>query len=143
LSVIDTAILRIQTLALACSSSDVTVKQAPTYPIDSAMALPLVITHILGGNGRVNEATTLKLESTLAVDFHFNRQSLKQAYTEINAIWPAFQARMAGDPTLNGAVDTIQFPIPGEILPAEWDGVTTQMLRFTVQVKTLETPVST
>jgi len=142
-SVVDDAITQLQTLALACSSSDVTIKQAPVYPIDSATALPLVITHIIGGNGRVNESTTLKLESTIAVDFHFSRQSLKQAYTEIDAVWPAFQTRLAGDPTLGAAVDTIQFPVQGEVLPAEWDGVITQMLRFTVQVKTLETPVST
>jgi len=142
-SVIDTAIVRLALLALACSSSDVTIKFAPVKPVDDATTLPLVISHIISGQGNANNSTTLQFEPVVAVDFHFSRISLRQAYTEIDAVVPAYMARLAGDPTLGGAVDTIQFPVTYEVTPADWDKVTTQMLRFSIPLKTLETPVST
>lgn len=143
MSVIDSAISRLTTLALACSSSDVTIRHAPDKPIEDATVLPLVITHILSGEATANNATTCQLEPVIAVDFHFSRIWLKQAYTEIDAVVPAFSVRLAGDPTLNGTIDTIQFPVSFEVSPAEWDRVITQMLRFIIPIKTLETPVST
>jgi hypothetical protein len=143
MSVVDSAISRLAALALACSSSDVTIKFAPEKPVDDATTLPLVISHIISGQGVASNSTTLQFEPVIAVDFHFSRISLRQAYTEINAVVPAYMNRLAGDPTLSGSVDTIQFPVTYEVTPADWDKVTTQMLRFSVSVKTLETPVST
>lgn len=140
MSVIDNAIQRLQVLALA-SSSD--IRSAPDYPVDDAKNLPLVITHIANGEGTAVNATDCQFEPVISVDFHFSRVILKDAYQKIDALIPAFIQRLAGDPTLNGTIDTIQFPVSFEVLPAEWDRVTTEMARFTIPVKTLETPIST
>jgi len=40
-------------------------------------------------------------------------------------------------------VDTVNFLVSFSVTPAQWDTVTTQMLRFEVPVKTLETPATT
>ena len=142
MSVVDNAIARIQEIALACSASGVTIRHAPDKPIENASNLPLVISHIVGGNAQQHESTTTKLETLIAVDFHFSRISLKKAYTEIDAIYPEFLKRLGGDPNLSGTVDTIQFPVEAEVIPSEWDNVTTQLLRFTISVKTLEEPIT-
>jgi hypothetical protein len=77
------------------------------------------------------------------VEFHFNRGIMRQAYKEIDAVAIAFMQRLAGDPTLNNTVDTIQFPVTFEITPVEFDRLITQALIFSVPLKTLEDPVST
>lgn len=143
MSVIDSAILRLQELAIAASSSDVTIKYAPDYPVDDATVLPLSIAHVISGQATAVSKTDLQLEPVVAVDFHHNRTSLKQAYKEIDAVILNFTKLLAGDPSLNDTIDTIQFPVTYEVVPAEWDRVVTQMCRFTIPFKTLETPATT
>lgn len=134
------AIQRLQVLALA---SDADMKIAPDTPIEDASALPMSIAHLAEGEGTASNSTTLRFEPVINVDFHFNRTWLKQAYTQIDNVALAYMARLAGDPTLAGAVDTIQFPVSFTVGAVEYDKVTTMMLRFSVPVKTLETPIST
>lgn len=139
MSVIDSAIARLQDLAQACTN----IQNAPDYPIEDATALPLVITHITGGDMTVINASTVQLNPIVSVDFHFARVNIKDAYQRIDTIVPEYLQRLGGDPTLNGTVDTIQFPVPFVVQPAQWDNVITQMVSFTVQLKTLEVPIST
>ena len=139
MSVIDSAIARLQDLAQACTN----IQHAPDYPIEDATALPLVITHITGGDMTVLNASTVQLNPIISVDFHFARVNIKDAYQRIDTIIPEYLQRLGGDPTLNGTVDTIQFPVPFVVQPAQWDNVITQMVSFTVQLKTLEVPIST
>jgi len=144
MSNIDTALQRLQVLALASSSSDITVKHAPNYPIDNANLLPMAIAHVGSGEGTAHNATQLTAITNLYVDLHVNRVSLTNAFKQIDAFVPLFRVRLAGDPTLNGSVDTINFPILwSDPAPVEYDQIVTLMVRFTVPVKTLETPVST
>ena len=138
MSAIDTAISRLQTLALA--STDLTIRAAPVKPVSDAGVLPIAIAHLTGGNGTVM-ASTLELFADISIDFHFSRVSLKQAYTEIDACAAEYLKRLSGDPTLAGAVDTIVFPVEFTVIPTQWDSIATQMLSFTVRVKTLETPI--
>jgi hypothetical protein len=139
MSVIDSAIARLQDLAQACTN----IQNAPDYPIEDATALPLVITHITGGDMTVLNASTVQLNPIVSVDFHFARVNIKDAYQRIDTLIPEYLQRLGGDPTLNGTVDTIQFPVPFVVQPAQWDNVITQMVSFTVQLKTLEVPIST
>lgn len=139
MSVIDTAIARLQVLALACSD----IKKAPDYPIEDAGVLPLAIAHLVSGTGIETNATTMQIEPVVNIDFHFARVNIKDAYTRINRLIPEYLERLGGDPTLNGAVDTIQFPVTFSVSPAQWDTVITQMVSFAVSFKTLETPIST
>jgi len=139
MSVIDNAIARLQDIALSCT--DTVVKSAPDYPIEDATSLPLVITHIISGTGTADNATTAHLDFTVNVDFHFSRVNIKDAYTRIDKIIPEYLQRLCGDPTLNGTIDTIVFPVSFAVSPAQWDTVTTQMVSFTVPIKTLENPI--
>lgn len=138
-TVIDNAIARLQALALACTD----IKKAPDYPIEDATVLPLAIAHIIGGDGTVMNATTVQLDPIISVDFHFSRTNIKDAYQRINTLVPEYLCRLGGDPTLNATVDTIQFPVTFAVSPAQWDTLITQMVSFSVQFKTLETPIST
>jgi len=138
---IDTAIQRIQTLALA-SSSD--MKLAPDKPITNAATLPMSLAHLGGGQSAATNSTTNVFIPTIFVDFYFNSSWLKQAFTQIDSVIVNFANRLAGDPTLNGTRDTIVFPVTWEApSTAEIGGIDMLMVRFNVPVKSLETPVST
>lgn len=143
MSVIDNAIARLQDLALAIPSSDVVIRSAPDYPVESAGVLPLAIAHMVDGSLIATNATVTHLFPTVAVDFHFNRADLKKAYQDIDATIPAYGLRLSGDPTLNGTVDSIVFPVTFAVSAQQWNTVETIMLRFSVPLKTLETPIST
>jgi len=140
MSVIDDAIVQLQTHALALST--VTVRAAPSYPVEDAAVLPLAIAHIIEGSGQADDVTTARLLLTVGVDFHVNRTSLKGAYTAIDLIIPEFLKRLAGDPTLSGNVDTIVFPVTFTVSPAMWDQVVTQMASFRVPLKFIEEPTT-
>jgi hypothetical protein len=139
MSIIDDAISRLQTLALTCA--DPVIKAAPNYPVSDASVLPLAIAYIASGTGGADDITTARLLLTINVDVHFNRQTIKDAYTKIDKFIPDYLKRLSGDPTLNGAVDTIVFPVPFSVTPAQWDQVTTQMVSFQITAKFLETPL--
>lgn len=139
MSVVDSAIARLQDLVQACTA--VTVRLAPDYPISDASMLPLSIAHLVEGSGQADTADQTRLLLTANVDVHFSRQSLKDAYQKIDAIAVEYLQRLAGDPTLNGTVDTIVFPVTFTVSPAQWDNVQTQMITFVVQFKELTTPL--
>jgi len=139
MSVVDSAIARLQDLVQACTT--VTVRLAPDYPISDASMLPLSIAHLVEGSGQADTADQTRLLLTANVDVHFARQSLKDAYQKIDAIAVEYLQRLAGDPTLNGTVDTIIFPVTFTVTPAQWDNVQTQMITFVIQFKELTTPL--
>jgi hypothetical protein len=140
MSIVDDAIDRLQTIALSCTT--VKIKGAPSKPVSDAMVLPLAIAYIAEGSGSADDATTARLLLTVNVDFHFDRMSLKSAYTEINKLIPEYLQRLAGDPTLNGKVDTIIFPVTFNVSAAAWDKVTTQMVSFKIPLKFIESPTT-
>lgn len=139
MSDIDSAIARLQDLVLACTD----IKHAPDYPIEDAAVLPAAIAHVRSGESKADDATAYRSLDVLNVDVHFARMFMKDTYTRINRFVPEFTSRLAGDPTLNGTVDTIVFPVSYEVAPAQWDSVTTQMVQFSITVKTRNTSVST
>lgn len=144
-NVLDNAIARIQDIALACTS--LTIRSAPDYPIENADPFPMVVTHLVGGSGYAMNASTLQFMPVVSVDFLFQRTNLKLAYQQSDAIALEFMQRLAGDPTLNGILDTIQIsrdtPVSFEVGPIQWDAVTAHMLSFRVTFKTLEVPQTT
>jgi hypothetical protein len=140
MSIIDDAILQLQTHALELTSEN--IKSAPSYPVETAASMPLVITYISEGTAEAVEATTVKMLYTINVDFHVNRTSMKSAYTQINNIIPEYIQRLAGDPTLGDTVDTINFPISFTVGPAQWDTMVTQMASLSIPVKFRESPTT-
>lgn len=146
MSQINLAISRLQTHAMACTypSTDTTpiLKFAPDYPTDDANALPFSYAYVGDGEADAVNSTTAKFMPKLIVDVHFSRISIKYAYQLISEFIPQFVKRLTGDPTLNGTVDTIIFPVSWSVVSAQWDAVTTQMIRFEIPIKTLETPTA-
>ena len=140
MSIIDDAIVQLQTHALAITSED--VRAAPSYPVDTAASLPLAIAYIAEGTAEAIEATTVKMLYTVNVDFHVRRDSMKSAYTQLDNIIPEFLKRLAGDPTLGDTVDTINFPVSFSVTPAQWDTVVTQMASFAIPLKFRESPTN-
>lgn len=142
---IDNAIARIQDIALAMTG--ITLKSAPDYPIEAPDPLPFGAAYLTGGEFRVTNATMHHNFPNIRVEFHFSRVNLKQAYQQINAVALEFPKRIAGDPTLNNTITTvlagIEHPIPYEVRPFEWGQIATQMLAFTIPLKTLQAPQTT
>lgn len=137
-NIITDAVERLQYHALAITGTR--VKGAPAYPVDDASVLPLAIAYIAEGSGSIDDSTTARLLLTVKVDFHVSRVTMRSAYYELNAIIPEYLRKLAGDPTLNGKVDTIVFPVTFAVMPAQWDRVTTQMASFSIPLKFRETP---
>jgi len=137
---LDAAIQRLQALAL--SSTDINIKAAPNYPVEDAGMLPLAIAHIGSGTGTIQEATTTLLLFNVLVDVHFSLNNLSAAYAQIDLFIPEYLKRLAGDPTLSGAVDTIVFPVTFEVLQLQWNTKTTVGPRFTIPLKFRETPIT-
>ena len=140
MSIIDDAVDRLQAIALACTT--VNVRGAPSKPVSDASVLPLAIAYISEGTGDCEESTTARLLLTVGVDFHFSRVSIGAAYKEISKLIPEYLQRLAGDPTLNGKVDTIVFPVSFSVSAAQWDRVTTQMISFKIPLKFRESPIT-
>ena len=130
---IDTAIARIQALAL--SSTDTEIKSAPSYPVEDANVLPLAITYIKSGQAQADDASAARLLLTVGCDVHFSRISLKQACIQINLFVPEFLKRLSGDPTLNGAVDTIVYPVTFQVVPVDFNGIPTLSASFDITLK--------
>jgi hypothetical protein len=133
MSVIDDTITRLQQLALL--SADTTIKSAPQTPPDSAAVLPMSVAWIAGGNVTAVAYGDVKMILDVRVDIHVNLKTLKSAYTQMNGIIPDFMRRLSGDPSLNGEVSTIVFPVTCEVSPTQWNNVQTLMAAFTVPVK--------
>jgi hypothetical protein len=145
MSIIDTAIQRVQTLAQACAF-DATARKvgAPDYPPEDAATLPLSVAYIASGTATDLEATSTKLIINIGCDVHFDRQILKQTYKMIDTFIPDFVQRLGGDPTLGGSVSTIVYPVTFSVTPAEWNTVVTQCVSFVIPVKfNLLTPTVT
>lgn len=136
------AIQRLQYHALNCSSGTVTIRRAPDHPVEDAGVLPMSIAHLSSGQGIANNATTLQFMPVVNVDFHFPRESLTLAYKNADEVALTFSQRLAGDPNLNGTVDTVVFPFTFEVGVVDYDEIQTMMLRFSVPLKTLETPTT-
>jgi len=145
MSIVDTTIQRIQTIAKATTfETGRTINNAPDYPTDDTSILPLVITHIAGGNITQVNATDTKFIANIETQIHFDRGTLRLTYQKIDTLIPDFIQRLGGDPTLNSSISTIIFPVTFTVESADWDSVITQMIRFTIPVKfNLLTPTVT
>lgn len=140
---IDEAIQALQAHALSCSYGEGQIKLAPDYPTESAAALPMSIAHLGGGTSTAMNSTTVLFLPVVFVDFHFSRASLTNAYRQIDAVIRDYMRRLAGDPQLGGVVDTIVFPVTwSEPTAVQYNTIETLMVRFSVPLKTLETPIT-
>jgi hypothetical protein len=147
---IDNAIARIQDIAAALTTvppTGTTITALADYPIEAAGKFPFVVSYLSGGNFNFTNASMMRNFPSIRVEFHFSRTNLQQAYQQIYAVALEFPKRLSGDPRLNNTIDTIvasaDAPIPYEVRPFEWAQISSQMLAFTIPVKTLQAPTST
>jgi hypothetical protein len=142
---LDNAIARIQDIALATAS--VAIKSAPDYPVEVANALPGVLTYVTGGQFTLTNKTIHHNFVTVVSEFHFNRTNLAKAYEYIDAVILEFPKRLAGDPTLGGTITTIHAsadtPATYEVAQSQWGQIVTQVVAFTLRLKSLQAPVTT
>jgi hypothetical protein len=160
MSSIDTAIARIQDIALALSTltdaagNAITLSNAADYPVENVPPFPACISYLGGGDFQLTNATIHHNFPIINVEFHVSRVNIKQAYMQVNAIAIEFPQRLAGDPTLNGTVTTIvggaESRIQYTVRPFTWREQTqtqapilSQMILFTVPIKLLKTPTAT
>lgn len=151
MSALDTAIARLQNILAACTS--VTFKSAKDYPVDNVEPFPLAVAYYSSGSFHFANASMVKHFPVIALELHFSRVNILQAYQQINAIAIELPKRLAGDPTLDGNVATILATAdnPMEVIcrPYQWSPagvtpvITSQMLLFNIPVKLLEAPEST
>ena len=136
---IDSAVARLQALALACTS--VSIKSAPNFPVENAEPAPFVVSYIRRGENTGGDSTFFNLIPTVEVIFFFNRSSLADAYAKSDAIALEYNQRLCGDPTLSETVGTIEFPVTFEVGPAEWNKVPFTALTFTIKLNSIKNPV--
>lgn len=141
---IDNAIARLQDLVQECTT--LTIKSAPDYPIENADPFPMSVAYISSGEVEFTNASMTRIFPVLSLEIHFSRVNIKNAYQNIDAIALEFPRRLAKDPTLNGTVSTViatkDQRLPFEVSPFDWGKVQSQMLKFTIPFKTLQTPTS-
>lgn len=140
-NVVDSAIARLQDIALACTS--VTIKSAPDYPIENIDPLPMVVTRLIRGENAGGSAGFFTFLPVVEVDFLFSRSSLKQAFNQADLIALEYNKRLSGDPTLSAIIDTLNFPISFAISFVTWDKTPCIQLAFTIKFKTLENTQAT
>lgn len=136
------AIQRIQTLAI--SSSDIAIKYAPDAPVPNAMVSPFTIAYVDDGEFTEANATDARFIGNVNLDAYFNPENLPQAFKNMDLFTYEFVRRLGGDPTLNGTVQTIVFPIIiGKPSNVTWGGSPFLRKAFTIKIHTLETPLTT
>ena len=131
MSIIDDTITRLQQIALEVAG----VKSAPQTPPESAAVLPMAEARIAGGQGTATVRGDAQLILNIHVGIHVSMTPLKSAYTQLDAIIPAFMQRLCGDPTLNSEVTTIVYPFTFEVNAAAWSNTQTIMAAFTIPCK--------
>ena len=147
MSDIDLAIEVIQ--SLACSMETVDVKSAPDYPIENVDPLPMVVSYLGSGEFMFTNATVHHNFPVIVTEFHLSRVNLREAYKQAQSIAIEFPQLLAGNPTLDGTVQTIVATSDNRfvytIRPFVWrenPALITHMVRFDIPIKLLKAPVT-
>jgi hypothetical protein len=144
-SEIDNAVARLADLALGMTT--ITLKSAPDYMVENVEPCPFAAIYASGARTYATNSTVLHNYVTIAVEFHLSRINIKAMQQQANAIMYEFPRRLAGDPTLNGTVETILFSVdsPIEATSGEflWKDISTHRIVFPVPVKFRPAPLTT
>lgn len=99
------AIQAIQAHAVAAGAA-----AAPTYPPEAMSQFPFAVTYPESGWSEDKDAGWGQDVHVVVTEVHYARQLLPRAVEQALPFWEAFTARLANDPTLGGACETI---VPG------------------------------
>lgn len=117
------AISRIQTLMANVTgiSGNVDIHSSTDAPTDAQIALPFIITYPL--TGELTRMSDFGQElHTVSTEAHFSRNFLEKAIEEAIDVIPKMRNELYSDPTLNGQVSTIVFPIKYTFGRLDWGG---------------------
>lgn len=124
------AITRIQYHADLCTG----VKYAPVAPPETVGALPAVFAYPTSGTINLLSYNSINSFDTVTVDYMTPRTLLDVAQANCLTFIEEFPKKLALDPTLNGAVTTIN-DLSYTVLDAQWGGVEVRVVRFSVPTK--------
>lgn len=133
-----TAVARVQAIARQCTG----VRASPAQPTESADVLPVAISWPENGTLTPNDATFTTGLHTIRCEMHASRDMLKDAVQKITGWAEQFPKHLAGDPTLDGAVDSIVFPVTYSVQSIQWGETPTLALVWQVPVKILAAPTT-
>ena len=139
---LDGAIRRVNALGLACTTISPRIKKADNYPTEDASMLPMMVTLCTNGTGQADDATISRELLNISCTVHFSRDNLTAAYTQANLFIVEFLRRLAGDPTLNGTCDAIDYPVNVAAVPQEYNLVPTVAYEFTIPIKLRLVPLT-
>lgn len=140
---LDNAVAAIQNHVSALTS--VTFKSAQDYAVENADPFPMSVAYCPGGTFTFTNASVHHNFPTIRVEMHFSRVNLKLSQQQINAAILEFPKRLAGDPALGGAIDTIvasrDNPITYTVTDFNYGKIQSRMLMWDIPVKTLQAPI--
>lgn len=125
-----TAVANIQTLVAGLAG----MRLAPSMPPDAMSAFPFGISYISAVDARKTTASNKVYLYTIVTEIHVARKDLSRDVDKLDAYPTSFPDAIWADPTLSGAVDTVN-QITGKLVPAEWGGVDTLAWHFETEVK--------
>jgi len=132
-----TAVSRVLAIGRQCTG----VKIASSPP-DSLDVLPAVVAWPQSGSLSGMDATFSRGIHNIRCEMHVARDVLPTAIATLTGWAEQFPHLLAGDPTLDGAISTVVFPVTYDLLFVEWGGTPTLALAWTVPVKILGAPVA-
>lgn len=132
------AVARVQAIAKQCTG----MKSTPAQPTETVEVLPITISWPEDGTLTPNDATFTTGLHTIRCEMHVNRAMLRLAVQTLTGWAEQFPKLLAGDPTLDGAVDTIVFPVTYTVQSIQWDDTPTLALVWRVPVKILAAPTT-
>ena len=124
------AVAAIQVKAAAVSG----IKQAPTNPFEQSSMIPFAVCYARTGTQTPQSSGWSVALHTLVCEIHCQRTVLSLAFAEALPLYESFASGVLADPTLGGAVQTInqlRYTFGG----MEYDGTPTLGYRIEIDVK--------
>lgn len=128
-----TAVARVQAIARQCTG----VSTAPAQPPENVEILPVSIAWPESGELTGNDATYSRGQHVIRCEMHMPRDILQTAVSRLTTWAEQFPKLLAGDPTLDGAVTTIVFPVTYSVQSIQWGNTPTLALVWAIPVKIL------
>lgn len=126
------AVGRIQELVAQLTN----IRAAPAWPLENLDALPMAMSWPTGGEVGAGDDTYCKGIHRIRTEIYQSRVTLPQAVSTLAAYAESFPKILSGDPTLDGEVDTIVFPVSYTMQPIQFgSGTTVLALVFETTVK--------
>lgn len=112
------AIAEIQRIARGLAG----IKEAPDEPPESMAQFPFVVTYPASGQVFPETAGARQDVATVFTEIHLSRQLLPRAVADALGYHESFPSALIANPTLNGQVSTIVFPVRWSFGFLAWGG---------------------